>query len=138
MSQARAGRRRTRQQDAISRALSNSATFVSAQDLHAAMRHAGDRIGLATVYRGLQALVADGEVDVLRSGDAETLYRSCSDTHHHHLVCRQCGRTEEVSGADVEEWAARQAALFGFHEVSHTVELLGLCGDCAQFAHPPS
>jgi Fur family ferric uptake transcriptional regulator len=131
MSQTRHGRRRTRQQHAIVRALRDSATFVSAQDLHAAMRRSGDRIGLATVYRGLQALVADGEVDMLRSHDNETLYRSCSDTHHHHLVCRGCGRTEEVSGGDVEDWAARQAKTFGFADVSHTVELHGVCGACA-------
>lgn len=137
MSQARGGRRRTRQQHAIFRALQDSASFISAQDLHATMRRSGDRIGLATVYRGLQALVADGEVDALRTGDNETLYRSCSDTHHHHLVCRRCGRTEEVSGADVEDWASRQAARFGFEDVSHTVELQGMCGDCAGPTLPP-
>ena len=80
-----------RQRSAVLALLDELDGFRSAQDLHALLRERGDSVGLATVYRALQALVDDGEVDVLRSADGEAVYRRCSPSHHHHLVCRSCG-----------------------------------------------
>jgi Fur family ferric uptake transcriptional regulator len=88
-------------------------------------------VGLTTVYRSLQMLADAQEVDVLRLADGETAYRRCSRGHHHHLVCRQCGRTVEVDGPAVERWADRIAADHGFVEIEHTLEIFGTCGDCA-------
>ncbi len=106
--------------------------FHSAQDLHAQLRAAGNPIGLATVYRALQTLVEDGEVDVLRSDDdGEAVYRRCSTGHHHHLVCRVCGRTEEVEGSEAERWAQRTATEHGFTDVTHVMEMFGTCAACA-------
>lgn len=121
----------TRQRTAVARALSGSEGFQSAQSLHDAMRRAGDSVGLTTVYRHLQALADAGEVDVLRTGDGEAVYRRCvADDHHHHLVCRSCGTTVEVTGPAVETWAAQVAKKHGFRDVSHTVEVFGTCRDC--------
>ena len=72
--------------------------FHSAQDLHAMLRQRGERVGLTTVYRTLQGLADAGEIDVMRPPGGEHLYRRCSEGHHHHLVCRSCGRTVEVAG----------------------------------------
>jgi Fur family ferric uptake transcriptional regulator len=121
----------TRQRTAVSRALADADGFQSAQALHEAMRRAGDSVGLTTVYRLLQALADAGEVDVLRTGDGEAVYRRCAvDDHHHHLVCRSCGATVEVTGPAVETWAAQVAAEHGFRDVSHTVEVFGTCRAC--------
>ncbi len=84
------------------------------------LRERGAGVGLTTVYRTLQALADSGEVDVLRASMAEAVYRRCSTGHHHHLVCRNCGRTVEVEGPAVERWADRVAAEHGFVDVSHT------------------
>jgi Fur family ferric uptake transcriptional regulator len=110
--------------------LSESEDFRSAQDIYTAMRASGGRIGLATVYRALQALVVSGHADVLRTPGGEAVYRDCSRTHHHHLVCSSCGRTIEVQGPAVERWADQVAAEHGFSEVSHTLELFGTCPAC--------
>lgn len=119
--------------DAISAALGTERTFTSAQALYAGLRADGQRVGLATVYRHLQALAEAGEVDVLRTDDGETVYRRCaSDRHHHHLVCRSCGRTVEVADRAVEQWADRVAAEHGFRDVEHTVEVFGTCRTCAE------
>jgi Fur family ferric uptake transcriptional regulator len=104
--------------------------FHSAQDLHAMLRDRGTRIGLTTVYRTLQALAEGGDIDVMRPPGGEHLYRRCSDGHHHHLVCRNCGRTVEVVGPTVETWADKVAAEHGFADVSHTLEIFGTCGEC--------
>lgn len=103
--------------------------FRSAQDIHAGLRASGEKVGLATVYRVLQAMQEAGDVDALRNEAGEMTYRSCeSGHHHHHLVCRQCGNTVEVEGPAVETWADAMARKHGFTDVAHTVEVFGVCG----------
>ncbi len=110
--------------------------FRSAQDIHAELKARGAAVGLATVYRNLAALAASGHVDTVMRDDGESLYRMCSSPHHHHLVCRRCGRTEEVAGPAVEAWAARVADEHRYTAVSHTLELFGLCPQCSAAADP--
>ncbi len=124
--------RATRQRAAVATALDDLEDFRSAQDIHDMLRHRGDAVGLSTVYRTLQALADAGEVDVLRTDDGESVYRRCSTGHHHHLVCRSCGRTVEVEGPAVERWAARTAAEHGYTDVSHTLEVFGTCASCVK------
>jgi Fur family ferric uptake transcriptional regulator len=129
--------RSTRQRAAVAAVLDELPDFHSAQDLHAMLRERGARVGLTTVYRTLQTLADTGEVDVLRRVDGEAVYRRCSTGHHHHLVCRNCGRTEEVEGPAVERWADRVAAEHGFVDVSHTLEIFGTCAPCASLGSAP-
>jgi Fur family ferric uptake transcriptional regulator len=124
-------RRPTRQRAAVAAVLADTEEFRSAQELHALLRDGGDKVGLATVYRNLQAMAADGEIDMLRTDEGEAVYRACSTGHHHHLVCRVCGRTVEVEGPTVEAWATRVSAEHGFTEVRHTLEIFGTCASCA-------
>jgi Fur family ferric uptake transcriptional regulator len=121
----------SRRRHEVTAALEAAGGFRSAQEVYADLRADGERIGLTTVYRTLQALAEAGEVDVLRADSGETVYRRCATSvHHHHLVCRSCGRTIEVRGPAVERWAERMAAEHGFRDVSHTVEVFGVCADC--------
>ncbi|MFC3500770.1 Fur family transcriptional regulator [Micromonospora krabiensis] len=122
--------RNTRQRSAVSALLAEVEGFHSAQDLHAMLRARGERVGLTTVYRTLQGLADAGEIDVMRPPGGEHLYRRCSEGHHHHLVCRACGRTVEVAGPAVESWAERVADQHGYADVSHTLEIFGTCRSC--------
>ena len=123
--------RPSRQRSAVATVFEQTEGFQSAQDVHARMRAAGDGVGLSTVYRAIQSLVDDGDLDVIRTDSGEAVYRRCSPRHHHHLVCRTCGRTVEVEGPAVEKWADRVAAEHGFRDVSHTLEVFGTCATCA-------
>ena len=122
--------RRTRQRTAVTEILSHLEEFRTAQQIHDVLRRQGDSIGLTTVYRTLQAMVESGELDALRTNEGETAYRRCSNGHHHHLVCRVCGRTVEVSGPAVERWASAVAEEHGFRGVSHDLEIFGTCSSC--------
>ena len=122
--------RATRQRTAIAELLGGLNDFRSAQDIHHQLRSQGDGIGLSTVYRTLQTLAEAGEVDVIQTGDGESVYRKCSGVHHHHLVCRSCGHTVEVAGPAVEQWADKMADENGFSDVSHTLEIFGTCASC--------
>jgi Fur family transcriptional regulator, ferric uptake regulator len=125
------GVRTTRQRAAITELLDSLDEFRSAQELHDELRKRGENIGLTTVYRTLQTLATAELVDTLRTDTGESVYRRCSDPHHHHhLVCRICGATVEVSGREVEAWAAEVAMQHGFSDVSHTIEIFGTCGSC--------
>ncbi|WP_067697205.1 Fur family transcriptional regulator [Nocardia jejuensis] len=126
------GVRSTRQRSAIAALLADIDEFRSAQELHDELRKRGEGIGLTTVYRTLQSLAEAGLVDMLRTDSGESVYRQCSTGHHHHLVCRHCGRTVEVEGPTVEAWADSIAAEHGFTEISHTMEIFGTCRACAK------
>jgi Fur family ferric uptake transcriptional regulator len=133
---ARGGRvRGTRQAQALAVTLAGLPGFSSAQEIHAELRRKGEHVGLTTVYRHLQALSEQGSIDAIRDDNGETLYRQCGTrAHHHHLTCRNCGRSVEVEGRAVEQWAERVAAEAGFTDVGHTVELFGRCPECAATA----
>jgi len=124
--------RSTRQKSAVAAALSQSQDFVTAQQLHTRLRETGIEIGLSTVYRALASMSELKEVDVLLREDGESLYRACSDDHHHHLVCRECGKAVEVTAEFVEAWAQDMAAAHGFSNINHTVEIFGTCATCAK------
>jgi Fur family ferric uptake transcriptional regulator len=125
------GQRSTRQRTAVARLLDSIDDVRSAQEIHEQLRRNGEGIGLTTVYRTLQVLADAGEIDMLRTGTGEAMYRRCSSHHHHHLVCRRCGHTVEVEGPAVERWAERVAGEHGFSDISHTVEIFGSCPNCA-------
>lgn len=124
-------RRQTWQRSAVRAALADRDGFVSAQELHTALKASGSPIGLATVYRALADLAVDGDADSLQSSDGENLYRACvSEGHHHHLICRSCGRTVEIEADAIEQWAADVAASNGFRDPRHVVDVFGICDRC--------
>lgn len=126
--------RRTVQAGAVRDALERADGFRTAQEVYDTLRGEEQAIGLTTVYRHLQSLADQGVADVIASSDGTAAYRYCRapGTHHHHLVCRQCGRAEEVEGPAVERWANSVAEKFGYTDVNHTLEIFGVCSSCAR------
>ncbi len=123
-------KRSTWQKTAVKEALNRAVGFVSAQELYQVLVQEGQKIGLTTVYRALTDLVQVGEADSLATADGETKYRNCTSDHHHHLICRRCGRADEFELAGFEAAADQLAISHGFKDVSHSIELFGICGDC--------
>ena len=125
------GARNTRQRAAVVDILQDIDRFASAQSIHRELTDRGQKVGLTTVYRTLQTLTEVGAVDALNSETGETLYRHCiTDRHHHHLVCTNCGRSEEIDGGPVEEWAKVTAKKYGFQLSGHDAEIFGICRTC--------
>lgn len=121
--------RHTKQKDLILQGLRGCAGFVSAQGLHRRLSEHDLDIGLATVYRQLHTLEEAGSVDTIRLG-GQQMFRICEDnSHHHHLICEQCGKTVEIEPPD-EDWLRHIAHEQGFTMTSHTLEVFGLCADC--------
>jgi Fur family transcriptional regulator, ferric uptake regulator len=125
--------RSTRQKTAVNRILDERQDFVSARELFTILKDRGEQVSLATVYRILQHQQQEGLVDVLNPDDGESLFRRCeAQTHHHHLVCRECGHAVEIEAPAVEQWTARIAGEHGFTHADHTVEIYGICPDCSR------
>ena len=124
-------KRNTWQKTAVLEELSNTDEFVSAQELHQKISVSGKKLGLTTVYRALTEMVEQGLADSLSISDGEMRYRICTPEHHHHLICRGCGKTVEFDLPGFEELALRVARENSFTDLSHEIELFGLCNNCA-------
>ena len=123
-------KRNTWQKTAVLDELSNTEEFVSAQELHQKISKSGKKLGLTTVYRALTEMVEQGLADSLSLSDGEMRYRICTPEHHHHLICRVCGKTVEFDLPGFEELAQSVAKQNSFTELSHEIELFGICKDC--------
>lgn len=104
----------------------------SAADLLADAAHAGIRVGRATVFRTLDLLVDQGAVERLDMPGGEHAYVVCEpERHHHHVVCRGCGRSVEVNDSGLAEVVRAIAEQSGYRIEIHRLELFGLCPECA-------
>ncbi|HET8568024.1 MAG TPA: transcriptional repressor [Candidatus Limnocylindria bacterium] len=122
-------RRDTRQRRIVADALRAARGALSAQELHAALPRR-ERVGLATVYRTLETLVADGLATRLEREGHVSAYAACAAEHHHHLVCTRCQRVEDLDEAALRPLLARVRARHGFAVDHATLDLYGLCAGC--------
>ncbi|MCG8524808.1 MAG: transcriptional repressor [Opitutales bacterium] len=85
---------------------------------------------LVTVYRTLEAFERVGIIQRIPLEESGCLFEVTEpEDHHHHFVCRECHRTERLDfclGKELEERAKK----LGFTEVTHLMEVYGLCEDC--------
>lgn len=123
--------KRTRAQRSVLSILADETTFRTAQDIHAQIRDAGSPVGLTSVYRAVQTLADDGDLDAVRLANGELAYRACTARrHHHHLVCTSCGDAVEVTAAAVERWVGDVARRHGYRVDEHVLEITGTCRRC--------
>ncbi|MEO6351416.1 MAG: transcriptional repressor [Candidatus Limnocylindrales bacterium] len=125
---ARAGYRVTHPRKAVAYLIAGRRGHFTAADLIAEASHQKMRLGRATVFRNLDLLT---ELDVLErldlpSGD-HAYVRCAPEQHHHHVVCRACGRSVEIDDAGLQPVVRQVELLSGYEIDSHRLELFGLC-----------
>lgn len=105
---------------------------VGAYDVLGALAQSGARPAPPTVYRALDFLRAQGFVHRIDSLNAFAACFAPDKAHRSHfLLCRACGRAAEIDDLALEaalEAASRRA---GFQATRETVEITGVCADCA-------
>ena len=119
---------RTRSQERILKLLKTLNRAISAQDIYIELR-SSQNIGLATIYRALEALKLEGVVQVRTLASGESLY-SLVQQDKHHLTCLQCGQSILIDECPVHEL---ETQLHNFHKFKifyHTLEFFGLCHKC--------
>lgn len=90
----------------------------------------GRRLGVATVYRALRALVDSHEIVSVHIQDGPPRYEVVERGHHHHFLCQKCGTVFDVSGCLGKEAFAGMVP-DDFKMEGHEVTLHGLCAGCA-------
>jgi Fur family ferric uptake transcriptional regulator len=124
---------RTRSQERILLLLKSLNRAISAQDIYVELRNRSQTLGLATVYRSLEALKLEGVVQVRPLANGEALY-SLIQEDRHHLTCLQCGTSVPINGCPVHELESQLHQSYQFKIFYHTLEFFGLCTQC-QLAH---
>ena len=108
--------------------LAVSAEPLSAEDVHRLAGHGA--LDLVTAYRSLGALEEAGVVQRHPMERGRTLYALATGHHHHHVVCRKCGRIERLPGCDTSKIEAAARAK-GYADLTHVMEIYGICPGCA-------
>jgi Fur family ferric uptake transcriptional regulator len=125
------GRRRTTPRASVIAAALRCTQPFTAQDIVRELARRG--IGRATVFRTLDLLVSLGvlsRIHGIEQGSRCVRYTACAPTHHHHLVCRGCGRVEEIAASGLEARIEALARERGFEPLGHGLEVQGLCAEC--------
>jgi Fur family ferric uptake transcriptional regulator len=127
--------RGTRQRDAIKSVIQASKRPLSPGEVLEAARSAVNALGLATVYRTLKLLVAEGTVQVITLPGESPRYEIAESAHHHHFQCNGCRRVYDVPGCPGD---LHRLAPLGFTVEHHDLTLYGRCADCAKEQSRPS
>src|SRR5580765_7278608 len=128
-----AGYRRGGARAAVVALLARQNCCLSAQEIHDELRRARRPVGIASVYRALETLTDLRLVKRIDAGDGIARYEPSrpDGDHHHHLVCRDCGKVEAFSDARLERAIDKVAGGLGYSVEEHEVVLTGACADCA-------
>ncbi|BAY47355.1 ferric uptake regulator family protein [Kalymmatonema gypsitolerans NIES-4073] len=120
---------RTRSQERILTLLKTVKQGISAQDIYVELRNRNQNMGLATVYRSLEALKLEGMVQVRTLANGEALY-SLAQQDKHHLTCLQCGASIPINQCPVHDLEVQLQSTHKFKIFYHTLEFFGLCSQC--------
>lgn len=126
----------TRSQDRILQLLKHLQRALSAQDIYVELRNRDQSVGLATVYRALDALKLAGVVQVRTLASGESLYSSVQEDRHH-LTCLHCQLSIPIDNCPVRQLEEDLQSVNQFRIYYHTLEFFGVCSNCA-IAHPPT
>jgi Fur family ferric uptake transcriptional regulator len=121
----------TKPRMAIVAELASTRKYVTAAGLHDRLGRSRAKIGLATVYRTLDALRAVGAASTRREPGGETAYLFCPVAHHHHAVCTKCGTVEDVPCRSVARFERALHSDLRFRLTKHQLEFYGTCARCS-------
>ena len=126
----RAGYRLTEPRRAHARLVAAREGHFTASELVADARRNRTGVGRATVFRTLEVLEELGTVERLDLPSGDHAYVVCRRSHHHHLVCSQCGRSQEIDDAGLRVVVGEIARRTGYRVDEHRLELFGVCPAC--------
>jgi len=127
-----AGHRVTNQRVLILDAVCEGAGHSTLGQIYARTRMMDRSIDRSTIYRTLKLFVELGLVLSADTGSGELVYEIAKPQHHHHLVCKRCGKEQEV-GQEIMQFMFDQIEReYQFHVDTDHLVLFGLCSDCLQ------
>lgn len=123
----------TPQRKTILAELRKSCGHPSADELYVLVRKKIPRISLGTVYRNLEILVELGEIQKLQVGGSLSRYDGRPDNHYH-IRCMNCNCIDDAPVIPNPQFEEDLKKLTPYQVMSHRVEFMGLCPQCAESA----
>jgi len=120
--------RRTRQRDVIKQVIEGDDRPLSIHEIHEAAKSKVHNLGIATVYRAVKELSADGWLRSVNLPHAQVHYEKSDKGHHHHFHCRSCARIFELEGCPGH---LTRLIPRGFEMEDHDIIINGQCADCS-------
>jgi Fur family peroxide stress response transcriptional regulator len=100
----------------------------TAEEIHDELENVYINISIATVYNTIRSLKEIGLVREINCGEGCTRFEIIDDSHYH-LICKQCGRIDDIHfETDIDFAAIASASGFDFKE--ENIEIYGLCPQC--------
>jgi Fur family transcriptional regulator, ferric uptake regulator len=127
---AKEGHRLTTPRQTIVKLVAPRQDYFSAQEIWDEVQSQHRGIGRATVFRTLDLLVDLGVLNRVHVGDGCHRYTVCETSHHHHLMCTDCGTVTAIEADAIEKQIRRMAGDEGFELLTHHLELIGRCAAC--------
>lgn len=129
-----AGHRRGGARTAVVEALSRHSCAVTALELDEELRRRRPPVGRASVYRALEQLEQLGLVQRIEVCRGTAGYERVDPDghHHHHAICRDCGRMVPFEDASLERAIGELSRAISFDVAEHDVVLRGTCERCAR------
>ncbi len=127
--------RLTQQRTALLQLINSSDRHWDAEQIAASLSREGHKIGIATIYRGLQALEQAALITAIQI-DGRKHYERADKQHHDHLICTACGTIAEFYSPEIESLQLQVAEAHQFSIADHQLTLYGLCRDCRVAKEP--
>ena len=125
---ARSGHRVTRARRTVAELVGSRSGHFTAAELLSDARRRRLPLGRATLFRALDLFTELGALERLDLPSGEHAYVACEpEQHHHHVVCRVCGRSVEVQDTGLQSVVSEIARRSGYVIDTHRLELFGLC-----------
>lgn len=121
--------RKTRQRDAIKEVMLHTVRPLGPQEILDAAAGSVPNLGIATVYRAIKELLAEGFLSKVEMPGEPARYERADLKHHHHFHCRSCGKVYDIAGCPGN---LANAAPKGFKVESHELLLFGVCDRCGK------
>ena len=121
------GYRSTLPRQAVANAIASQQNHFTAEALRARL----PGLGRATIYRSLKLLVEAGVVCRVLLEDGKLHYQLSHRGHHHHLLCVECGASQDLLGCSIEDLLQQVSAGHRFQMSGHWLEVYGRCQSCS-------
>lgn len=102
----------------------------TADELYRLVRHRLPTISIATVYRNLEILSDEGQIWKMDVAGTQRRF-DANTANHYHIRCGSCGRVDDVHMEPITTIEDTAEKISGYRVLTHRVEFLGICPDCA-------
>lgn len=124
------GYKYTGKREEMVRIFAREKRYLSAKGMLESMQIDYPKLSFDTIYRNL-SLFEELEILETTQLEGERIYRLSCETehHHHHLICTQCGKTQQIDLCPMDAILGEPT---GFKITGHKFEIYGNCVECEE------